>query len=57
MQELVLALVPKVRKSDAIGQKFPTAALAILDVSIDEWRLLKPGEASLASFATPKRLR
>jgi phosphohistidine phosphatase len=57
IQELVLALVPKGRKSDAIRQKFPTAALAILDVSIDEWRLLKPGEISLASFVTPKRLR
>jgi phosphohistidine phosphatase len=57
MQELVLTLIPKDRKSDAVREKFPTAALAVLDVPIDEWRLLKPGEASVASFVTPKRLR
>jgi phosphohistidine phosphatase len=57
IQELVLALVPNGPKSDAIRKKFPTAALAILDVSIDEWRRLKPGEASLESFVTPNRLR
>jgi phosphohistidine phosphatase len=57
IQELALTLVSKGRKADAIGEKFPTAALAVLDVPIDEWKLLKPHEASIADFITPKALR
>jgi phosphohistidine phosphatase len=57
MQELVVTLATKGRKSNAVREKFPTAALAVLDVHIDQWRLLKPGQATLRDFVTPKRLR
>jgi phosphohistidine phosphatase len=57
MQELAVSLVRKGRKSEALREKFPTGALAVLDVPINEWRSIQPGEASLADFATPKRLQ
>jgi phosphohistidine phosphatase len=57
MQELVLALVSESPRSDAIRKKFPTAALAVLDAPIDEWRKLQPGQAVLADFVSPKGLR
>jgi phosphohistidine phosphatase len=57
MQDLALELVPKGRKSDDVRKKFPTAALAVLDVPIDQWRLLKPEDPSIVDFVTPKRLR
>ena len=57
MQELVVTLATKGRKSNAVREKFPTAALAVLDVRIDQWRLLEPGRATLRDFVTPKQLR
>jgi phosphohistidine phosphatase len=57
IQELVLMLDPSSRRSKAVRKKFPTAALAVVDVSIDEWKQLKPGEASISDFITPKQLR
>ena len=57
MQELVLTLAPKGQRSDAVRKKFPTAALAVLEVPIDEWKALQPGEASFVDLVTPKLLR
>jgi phosphohistidine phosphatase len=57
MQDLVLGLASKSPKLNAIRNKFPTAALAVLDAPIDEWRQLVPGQASLVHFVTPKGLR
>jgi phosphohistidine phosphatase len=57
IQDLVLGLASKSPELKAIRNKFPTAALAVLDAPIDEWRQLAPGEASLADFVTPKGLR
>lgn len=37
-----LALVPEDPRSNVIRTKFPTAALAVLDATIDEWRQLEP---------------
>jgi phosphohistidine phosphatase len=57
MQDLVLCLASKSPKLKAIRNKFPTAALAVLDAPIEDWRQLAPGEASLVDFVTPKSLR
>jgi len=57
MQDLVLGLASNSSEIEAIRNKFPTAALAVLDAPIDEWRQLVSGEASLVDFVTPRGLR
>ena len=57
IQDLVLGLAWKSPKLKAIRNKFPTAALAVLDAPIDEWRQLVSEEASLVDFVTPRGLR
>jgi phosphohistidine phosphatase len=46
------------RDSDlaAVQEKFPTAALAALELTVD-WGDLEPGGGRLVSLTTPKRLR
>jgi len=39
-----------------LTQKFPTAALAVLDFEIASWRALKPGSGSLVDYVRPKDL-
>jgi phosphohistidine phosphatase len=39
-----------------LEEKFPTAALAVLDFDIARWRDLKPGTGKLADFVRPKDL-
>ena len=39
-----------------LDEKFPTAALAVLDFDIDRWRDLKPETGKLADFVRPKDL-
>jgi phosphohistidine phosphatase len=39
-----------------MGQKFPTAALAVLDFDAEDWRDLKPGSGRLERFVTPASL-
>jgi phosphohistidine phosphatase len=56
MQELVLTLASAGAQLDAIREKFPTAALAVLDAPIKDWESLEQGVAELADFVAPKRL-
>jgi phosphohistidine phosphatase len=62
MEELAarLAREPVRRKErarrDVLEEKFPTAALAVLDFDENKWRDLKPGEGTLADFVRPKDL-
>jgi phosphohistidine phosphatase len=44
------------KRASEFARKFPTAALAIIDFSIDAWRALKPGSGILAEFIRPKAL-
>jgi phosphohistidine phosphatase len=37
-------------------QKFPTAALCVLDFDIEDWNEAGPGRARLDRFVTPKSL-
>ena len=56
----LLAREPVRRKErvrrDVLEEKFPTAALAVLDFDITKWRDIIPGEGKLADFIRPKDL-
>lgn len=56
----VLAREPVRRKErerrDELDEKFPTAALAVLEFDADRWREIKPGEGKLVDFVRPKDL-
>jgi phosphohistidine phosphatase len=41
---------------DAIEEKFPTCALAVLDFDVDAWRDIAFGKGKLADFVRPKDL-
>jgi phosphohistidine phosphatase len=41
-------------RRDVLEEKFPTAALAVLDFDIGKWRDIGPGEGKLADFVRPK---
>jgi len=57
---LALALQPEGLAARArlqrLTQKFPTAALAVLDFDIPSWRALKPGMGQLVDYVRPKDL-
>lgn len=40
----------------SLREKFPTGALATLEVEIDDWSKLKPGAATLAAYDCPRDL-
>ena len=56
----LLAREPVRRKErarrDVLEEKFPTAALAVLDLDIAKWRDIRPGEGVLVDFVRPKDL-
>jgi len=43
-------------RRDVLEEKFPTAALAVLDFDIGKWRDISQGEGKLADFVRPKDL-
>jgi phosphohistidine phosphatase len=55
-----LAREPVKRKEkdrfDLIEEKFPTAALAVLDFDVARWRDVAPGEGALTDFVRPRDL-
>jgi phosphohistidine phosphatase len=55
-----LAREPVKRKErdrfDLIEEKFPTAALAVLDFDITRWRDVAPGQGALKDFVRPRDL-
>jgi phosphohistidine phosphatase len=38
----------------ALGEDFPTAALAVVDFDAGDWSGIRPGKGKLAAFITPK---
>jgi phosphohistidine phosphatase len=44
-------------RAQRLAQKFPTAALAVLDFQIPDWGELRPGTGRLSDFVQPKDLR
>jgi phosphohistidine phosphatase len=55
IQDLALSLARAGSESAKVRSKFPTAALATLELDAT-WRELGPGSAELVSFAKPKEL-
>ena len=55
IQDLALSLARPGSKSARVRSKFPTAALATLELN-GTWRELAPGSAELVSFVKPKEL-
>jgi phosphohistidine phosphatase len=45
---------PEARR--ALSEKFPTAAIAVIDFPLDDWASVKPGSGRLDRFVTPKTL-
>lgn len=43
-------------RHDVMEEKFPTAALAVLDFDIAHWKLVAPCSAKLADFIRPRHL-
>lgn len=62
MEQLALALalrpqgIAEKARLQRLTQKFPTAALAVLDFDIPSWRGLKPGLGQLVDYVRPKDL-
>lgn len=61
MEQLALALSDDEQASETamsrhFGEKFPTAALAVLDFAVTRWRSLKPRKGKLTAFVRPKDL-
>lgn len=59
LEDLILMLVPETPADDrraAVEEKLPTAALARLDLDIDDWRAIEAGQARFALFIRPRDL-
>lgn len=59
LQDLLLTLADPVQDDAlvrAAAEKFPTAAFAVLQLGIDDWRDCRPGCARLVHFARPRDL-
>lgn len=44
------------RGRDKLREKFPTAALAVIDFAGDDWSAVQPGAGRLESFVTPRAI-
>jgi len=59
LQELVFELVDPAEESALLAEaasKFPTAAMAVLELAIDRWADIAPGCGRLVLFARPRDL-
>lgn len=62
MEDLILDLVPETAEDKdgghraAICEKYPTAALAVIEIAIDHWRAIDHGAGILSNFVRPRDL-
>jgi phosphohistidine phosphatase len=62
LEELAKALARKPhsdaerRRLESLMEKYPTAALAVLDFDIESWSALAPGSGALVDYIRPKSL-
>lgn len=56
MEDLVVTLAREGEQLPALREKFPTGALAGLDLAVDAWADASPGCARLTTFVTPRDL-
>jgi phosphohistidine phosphatase len=54
IQELTLELSEPGGDSESVRQKFPTAAVAMLEIDTRDWKNLQPGSAHLVGLLTPR---
>lgn len=52
-----LAATGNAKDMKRLAKKYPTAALAVIDLDIARWKDVAPGSGSLQSFVRPKDLR
>lgn len=59
LQALALLLAKEGNQDllDRLAEKFPTAALAVIDLPIDEWTALRAGTGRLADLVIPRALQ
>lgn len=57
MEETIAALLAGHQREDEIRLQVPTAGLACLDIPINEWPALQPGQAILRWFLIPKLIK
>ncbi|QND55004.1 histidine phosphatase family protein (plasmid) [Phyllobacterium sp. 628] len=55
LQDLALYLIEKGHQADLLGlaNKYPTAALAVIDFDVDRWNQLSKSAGTLERFVTP----
>lgn len=59
LEDLVLMLVPDRAGDalrDAVEEKFPTAALAVITFETEDWGAIRPGSGTLVRFVRPRDL-
>jgi phosphohistidine phosphatase len=59
LQELLFGLVDPMKEDALVAlatEKFPTAAFALIEIPIEQWRNLDPATATLVHFARPRDL-
>jgi phosphohistidine phosphatase len=56
IQRLALLLAVRGQRLDELRAKYPTAALATLEIGSKDWRHLHMGDAVLAAFVKPREL-
>ena len=59
MEDLILMLVPDDGSSplrDEVERKFPTAALAVIDLAVDDWADVTKNQGRLTAFTRPRDL-
>jgi phosphohistidine phosphatase len=57
LHDLALNLASRGTGLEQLREKFPTAALATLVIAGESWTTLSPGDAELAGYVMPRRLR
>lgn len=57
LHDLALQLATSGADRDALADGFPTAAIAVIDVPIQRWTDLEPGEGELVGFFSPRTLK
>jgi phosphohistidine phosphatase len=56
LEDLVLALASEGAELDRLKEKFPTAALATIDLPADRWSAIERGRGELVAFVRPRDL-
>jgi phosphohistidine phosphatase len=57
IHEVALTLTDRGDRHDALAQKYPTGALAAIDLPEDRWTEIGDGTGVLSRFVTPRELR